>query len=214
MSVPARDRGASAGAGPRPFRLSDDLPAGVTLLEASAGTGKTYTIAALAARYLAEGVPIERLLVVTFTRSATGELRSRVRARLVSAEAGLRAASEGRPTADDELLRLLFEGDAEQVSRRRRALGDALADFDAATIATIHGFCEQVLGGLGTAADCGRDRHFVEDHDALVDEVVDDLYLRKYLNADGAPPFGRKEARSIVATAVANRDARLDPSAA
>src|ERR1700689_4006446 len=72
--------------GSRPFDLSDPLPTGVTVLEASAGTGKTYTIAALAARFVAEGRDLKQLLLVTFTRMATGELRERVRERLVSAE--------------------------------------------------------------------------------------------------------------------------------
>ncbi|MGA2924831.1 MAG: UvrD-helicase domain-containing protein, partial [Solirubrobacteraceae bacterium] len=57
-----------------PFDVCGPLPAGVTVLEASAGTGKTYTIAALAARYVAAGTPLQRLLLVTFTRLATGEL--------------------------------------------------------------------------------------------------------------------------------------------
>ncbi len=55
----------------------------MTVLEASAGTGKTFTIAALAARFVAEGTPLDQLLLVTFTRAATGELRERVRERLV-----------------------------------------------------------------------------------------------------------------------------------
>ena len=76
-------------ADPRRFEVSGPLPTGVTVLEASAGTGKTYTIAALAARYVAEGTPLDQLLLVTFTRMATGELRDRVRERLVSAEQGL-----------------------------------------------------------------------------------------------------------------------------
>ena len=71
-----------------PFDVCGPLPTGVTLLEASAGTGKTFTIAALAARYVAEGLPLDRLLIVTFTRMATGELRERVRERLVSAAEG------------------------------------------------------------------------------------------------------------------------------
>ena len=57
------------------FDVCGPLPTGITVLEASAGTGKTYTIAALAARYVAEGHPLEQLLLVTFTRMATGELR-------------------------------------------------------------------------------------------------------------------------------------------
>ena len=62
-----------------PFDVCGPLPSGVTVLEASAGTGKTWTIAALAARYVAEGTPLKELLLVTFTRMATGELRDRVR---------------------------------------------------------------------------------------------------------------------------------------
>ena len=70
----------------RAFDICGPLPTGITVLEASAGTGKTYTIAALAARYVAEGTPLDQLLLVTFTRMATGELRDRVRERLVRAE--------------------------------------------------------------------------------------------------------------------------------
>ena len=71
------------------------------MLEASAGTGKTYTIAALAARYVAEGMPLERLLLITFTRMATGELRDRVRERLVMCEQELARILAGgaRPAA-------------------------------------------------------------------------------------------------------------------
>jgi exodeoxyribonuclease V beta subunit len=71
---------------PRSFDACGELPTGMTLLQASAGTGKTFTIAALTTRYVAEGIlPIDRLLVITFTRMATGELRERVRERLVRA---------------------------------------------------------------------------------------------------------------------------------
>src|SRR6201999_702229 len=88
---PRGDRGpvSATAAEPLPFDVCGPLPTGVTVLEASAGTGKTYTIAALAARYVAEGTPLHRLLLVTFTRMATGELRERVRERLVAVERGL-----------------------------------------------------------------------------------------------------------------------------
>src|SRR3712207_5351621 len=92
----------------RPFDVCGRLPAGVTVLEASAGTGKTYTIAGLAARYVAEGIPLERLLLVTFTRMATGELRERVRERLVGVERGLRGAVAGIEVAgEDPVVELL-----------------------------------------------------------------------------------------------------------
>ena len=78
---------------PTPFDVCGPLPTGTTVLEASAGTGKTYTIAALAARYVAEGrVELPQLMIVTFGRMATDELRVRVRGRLVLLEAQLAEA--------------------------------------------------------------------------------------------------------------------------
>src|SRR5918993_5464969 len=93
-----------------PFDLAGPLPTGVTVLEASAGTGKTYTIAALAARYVAEGTPLDQLLLVTFTRMATGELRDRVRERLVSAEQGLARALAGAGPPRGEGVRVVCRG--------------------------------------------------------------------------------------------------------
>jgi exodeoxyribonuclease V beta subunit len=192
----------------RPFDVCGPLPAGVTVLEASAGTGKTYTIAALAARYVAEGRPLHELLLVTFTRMATGELRERVRERLVAAE---RALGRSPATSDDAVVRLLARGTAEEVRARRHNLARALADFDAATIATTHGFCQEVLGGLGVAGDVERDAVFVEDVSDLVAEVVDDLYVRRF-HDEGSPPFTRSEAQRIAEIAVANPSAPIEPA--
>src|SRR5215212_11329768 len=99
----------------RPFDIGGPLPTGITVLEASAGTGKTYTIAALAARYVADGTPLDQLLLVTFTRMATGELRERVRERLVTVESGLAA---GAPPSEDPIVRLLAGAPAEEVRLR------------------------------------------------------------------------------------------------
>jgi exodeoxyribonuclease V beta subunit len=152
------------------------------VLQASAGTGKTFTIAGLVARYVAEGeARMDELLVVSFSRESTRELRGRVRERLVSARDGLAA-----PPAGDELLQHLADCDpAERVLRHRR-LRDALASFDAATVTTTHGFCQQVLLALGTAGDHDVDAVLVEDMSDLVSEVADDLYLRKW-GAPGTP---------------------------
>ena len=74
----------------RVFDPCGDLPSGTTVLEASAGTGKTHTIATLAARYVAEGLArIDELMLVTFGRAATVELRERVRERFVTTAAAL-----------------------------------------------------------------------------------------------------------------------------
>jgi exodeoxyribonuclease V beta subunit len=197
---------------PVAFDPCGKLPRGVTVLEASAGTGKTYTIAALTARYVAEGIGLERLLLVTFTRIATGELRERVRERLVSVERGLarRLAGATAPEDEDPVVTLLARQDAD---RHRENLARAIASFDAATIATTHGFCQEMLGGLGIAGDLEPDVTFVEDLSDLVDDVVDDLYIRRFapqrLNPDGTAAFGRAEAGTIARAAIDNPSARI-----
>ncbi len=192
------------------FDVCGPLPSGVTVLEASAGTGKTYTIAALAARYVAAGTSLDQLLLVTFTRMATGELRERVRERLVDVEHGLSRALAGVP-GGDAVVELLATGSPDEVRQRRRRLGRALADFDAATIATTHGFCQEVLGGLGIGGDLDRDVRFVEDIGDLTREVVDDLYVRRFHRGD-TPPFRRAEAAEIARIAVANPSAPIVPA--
>jgi exodeoxyribonuclease V beta subunit len=192
------------------FDVGGALPEGLTLLEASAGTGKTFTIAALVARYVAAGVPIQQMLVVTFTKAATSELRDRVRARLVDGEAGLRRVLAGGPAGADPVLRLLASGSAAEVEVRRGRLAEALAEFDAATIATTHGFCEQILAGLGTAGDVERGTTFVADSLDLTDEVIEDLYLRDWFH-QGPATMKPKKARDIGRAAVANPEAPIVP---
>jgi exodeoxyribonuclease V beta subunit len=185
----------------------------VTVLEASAGTGKTYSIAALAARYVAEGTPLDKLLLVTFTRMATGELRDRVRERLVSAERGLERALAGTAPSGprDEVVELLADGPEELVAKRRERLARAVSDFDSATIATTHGFCQEVLGGLGIAGDVEPGTTFVEDISDLVQEVVDDLYVRRFFRT-GTPQFDRAQAMRIAKLAVENPTAPVVPA--
>jgi exodeoxyribonuclease V beta subunit len=205
VSAPAPD--------PTPFDLCGPLPQGVTVLEASAGTGKTFTIAALAARYVAEGIGLERLLLVTFTRMATGELRERVRERLVETERQLsRVLAGAAPTGDDAVVALLAGGPLEEVRRRRDRLSEAVSDFDAATIATTHGFCLEVLGELGTLGDLEPDFTFTETVDDLREEVVDDLYVAGFY-AHGQTDFDRYEAGSIAKLAIDHPTATLHPAA-
>jgi exodeoxyribonuclease V beta subunit len=199
-------------AAPAEFDVCGPLPTGITVLEASAGTGKTYTIAALAARYVAEeDVPLSELLLVTFTRMATGELRERVRERFVSLEAALeRILARDPAPADDPVVQLLAAGPREQTEIRRERLVRALADFDAATIATTHGFCQEALSGLGMAAGVERDSEFVEDVRDLVEQVVDDLYVLRFRGTD-APSFDRAQALRIARAAVDNFAAPIEP---
>uniref|UniRef100_UPI0024545530 UvrD-helicase domain-containing protein n=1 Tax=Nocardia brasiliensis TaxID=37326 RepID=UPI0024545530 len=135
--------------GPDAFEPYGPLPTGTTVLEASAGTGKTHAIVGLAVRYVAEaGIDVAELLLVTFSRAATQELRERTRERFVLVAAGLADPELARAHADD-LVRYLAQADQEQVRRRRARLLAALSDLDAGTIATTHSFCQRILDELG-----------------------------------------------------------------
>ncbi|AKU89701.1 UvrD-helicase domain-containing protein [Vulgatibacter incomptus] len=108
------------------------------VIEASAGTGKTYTIEHLVVELVVEaGVPIAEILVVTFTEKATSELRARVRKLLVDLLA-LTPDKSAAATVPDERCWILDD-------EKRAKLERALRDFDSATISTIHSFCQRIL---------------------------------------------------------------------
>jgi exodeoxyribonuclease V beta subunit len=198
---------------PPPFDICGALPIGTTVLEASAGTGKTYTIAALTARAIAEGAAeLHQILLVTFGRMATNELRLRVREHLVAIESYLAEAiaQGGRSRPVSEIEALLSTGDLEELERRRRRLADALAEFDAATIATTHEFCQQMLDGLGVLGDREPYATVVEHLSDLTREVTTDLYLQRYA-ANGTPPMTYDEALEVANHAVEAVHARLVP---
>ena len=95
---------------------------------------------------------------------------------------------------------------------RRARLVTALASFDAATVVTIHQFCQLMLVGLGTAGDLDTGATLVENLDDLVTEVVDDLYLRKWgLDSATPPTMTLDEARRLARIAVADSQAILVP---
>ena len=195
------------------FDITGPLPTGTTLLEASAGTGKTWTIGALVTRYVAEaGIPLEQLLVVTFGRAASQELRERVRDQLVLAEAAL--ADPDAALADDpnDLITLLVDAHETELDLRHRRIRAALASYDAATIATTHQFCSMVLDSLGVAGDSERRSRLVEDLTDLTEEVVDDLYLRAFAYRDDEPIFDRATAGRIAHEVVRDPQSRIEPA--
>ena len=126
------------------------------LIEASAGTGKTYTLAGLFARaVIVERRAVPEILAVTYTVRATQELHERVRNRLLrAAELAMRwregdaAEREGDDAGDALLRRLLADALAtgtETLPGLRRRLARATREMDQAAITTIHGFCQRVL---------------------------------------------------------------------
>ncbi|MUM25175.1 UvrD-helicase domain-containing protein [Mycolicibacterium sp. CBMA 295] len=189
------------------FDLLGPLPQAnsTTVLEASAGTGKTFALAGLVTRLVAEGAAtLDQMLLITFGRAASQELRERVRAQIVGALAALDDPSR----ADNDLLRHLV---AEDQQARGQRLRDALAGFDAATIATTHQFCQIVLKSLGVAGDSDSGVTLVESLDELVCEIVDDLYLAHFGAQRDTPELGYAEALTLARAVVANPATELRP---
>jgi exodeoxyribonuclease V beta subunit len=186
----------------RRFDLLGPLPkpGSTTVLEASAGTGKTFALAGLVTRYVAEGVAtLDQMLLITFSRAATQELRDRVRNQIAHALAAFDDPALAGDNQPDELL------------DRRTRLGDALAGFDAATIATIHQFCNLVLTSLGVAGDTDAGVQLVENLDELVTEIVGDLYLARFGRERDEPPVDFKRALALAREVVASPSTELRP---
>jgi exodeoxyribonuclease V beta subunit len=196
------------------FDLLGPLPAprSTTVLEASAGTGKTFALAGLVTRYIAEGeATLDQMLLITFSRSATQELRDRVRRQIVDA---LAAFGDASLAGDNQVVAHLIDCDDEERELRRLRLRDALATFDAATIATTHQFCQMVLKSLGVAGDSDTGVTLVESLDELVTELVDDLYLRHFGQERGDPLLGYVDALSLAREVVKHPATELRPEGA
>ncbi len=171
------------------------------LIEASAGTGKTYALTTLVARLIVEEARrIDELLVVTFTVAAAGELRARIRRTL---HESLRAASgsEARNGGDDQAARLRrswrqariadrqaadqaprerLEQEADEQARGR--LARALHDIDRATITTIHGFCQQALNEFALPAGIPFSFEVNGDDALAVSDAVRDFWRRRMVD--------------------------------
>ena len=162
------------------FRLDQPLPApGTTIvLEASAGTGKTYAIAALVTRYVADGLPLDQILAVTFSRRATSELRDGIRTRLIAGKLAIDGwLRDGRLDSSDRVAVLLCDTDPAIARLRADRLDEAIGLVDAAPIFTLHTFAARMLDELGVLADHDEATVLETDPCVLVEEVISDSYL-------------------------------------
>ena len=155
---------------------------GITLIEASAGTGKTWNICALYLRLLLErNLGVQQILVVTFTRAATAELRERIRSRIVTTLTQLRGAHD--PSSPDglfagELLRSLSVRVELSQTQLIGRLETALSLFDEAAIYTIHGFCQRVLTETALSTGSSYQLEMIEDDGAIRLSAVADYWRR------------------------------------
>ncbi|MBU6492057.1 MAG: exodeoxyribonuclease V subunit beta [Burkholderiales bacterium] len=166
---------------------------GVQLIEASAGTGKTWNICALVVRLLLErNCTIEQILVVTFTNAATAELRERIRSRLAGLARALALLTEEATAEDDGhdagpledpmvsalVERLILSGQvsAEQALLRLRL---ALNSFDQAAVHTIHGFCQRALAETPFAAGLPLAFELMPDDEAIRHDLAVEFWRRE-----------------------------------
>ena len=147
-----------------PFDVHRAPLEGRNLIEAAAGTGKTWSIEQLFVRLVLEqGCRVDEILTVTFTQAATDELRDRIHRQLLAARRDAR--DRGRGGA----------GGSEAISGR---IERAIADFDRAAIYTIHGFCQRVLREHAFETGSSFTTELVPDQTALLREVTEDYWRR------------------------------------
>jgi exodeoxyribonuclease V beta subunit len=195
------------------FHLLDTDLSGDALIEASAGTGKTFTIAAIYLRLIIEaGLTVDGILVVTFTEAATAELKERIRNRLREA-----ALSFEGGRSDDPFIRGLMERHPDPGTALDR-LRSAIRDFDEAAIFTIHGFCMRMLRESAFESGGLFDTELMTDTESIMEEVAADFWRCRFY--DASPLFvnyalGRKYTpdafRGLMKAAVSAQSPRIIP---
>ena len=135
--------------------ILEALPPEKGVVQASAGTGKTYVLERMVIDLILGGLRLEQILVVTFTEKATLELKARIRGMLER----MAALPEGY---DDQGSPAWTLGEDQL-----RALGEALRGFDRATISTIHGFCRRILQESAFEGGCLLEQELTDGRAAL-----------------------------------------------
>ncbi len=164
---------------------------GIRLVEASAGTGKTFSLAGLYLRLLLEKqVSVREILVVTFTRAATEELRERIRQRLAAAARIARDPDRADPeSTEDAYVESLIEASGREREYAVRCWGEAAHRMDEATITTIHGFSQRAGAENAFDSALAFDRgEQVDDHD-VYGEAVEDYWRAHALGNAVQPGF-------------------------
>ncbi|MCG8372539.1 MAG: UvrD-helicase domain-containing protein, partial [Balneolales bacterium] len=150
---------------------------GISLIEAGAGTGKTYNIAGLFVRAIIEKQLLPaNILVLTYTEAATAELKQRLRDKLLNSIKTL----EGANTNDAFLLELKSRYNSEVIPQLKRAL----YAFDEATISTIHGFCHRLLKEYSLEFGVNPGFEILPDEGELLQEVVDEYWREIFVPAE------------------------------
>jgi exodeoxyribonuclease V beta subunit len=167
-----------------PFNAIQCPLSGVNLIEASAGTGKTHALTSLFLRFVLEQKLAPRqILVITYTKAATAELKRRIRKMLQEAQTVFATG-----TAADSFLQTILEK-SPAVSQRKRIVSQlalALTNFDETAIHTIHGFCQRVLMENAFESATMFDAELIDNQQGLEQEFVEDFWRRNFYESDPA----------------------------
>jgi exodeoxyribonuclease V beta subunit len=162
----------------QPFNLLETELKGTHLIEAGAGTGKTYTITGLFLRLLLEQkIPADRILAVTFTKAATQELKERIRRVLTESKKAIRAGG-----SSNDVIDALIQG-VEDLDEAAQRIQDALRDFDGIAIYTIHGFCQRLLYEHAFETGDLFDTELITDQTSLMASVAEDYWRQRFYSA-------------------------------
>ena len=159
------------------FNINSPLPFQKrVLLEASAGTGKTFSLTSLVARYVAEeDLKIDQLLMVTFTNAAASEMRERTRAKLSDALAALESSVSPELVKQEDIwMKNIVDCTGDIREDRKSRLRDAISSVDSATIATIHGFFQQALREVGLRSADSAGSEVAQGKDSLGRQILRD----------------------------------------
>ena len=155
------------------------------LIEASAGTGKTYTITTIYTRLVLEGYRPDSILVVTFTEAAASELKLRIRKRLLQALSCLDDVKvEPDNKTDSEFNVFLQSGTGKELKAKKLYLKSALKLFDETSILTIHSFCLKMLKENAFESKTLFDIELSADSSLLEKEICFDFFAEYINNLD------------------------------
>ncbi len=163
-----------------------------SIIEASAGTGKTWNICNLYLRLLLEKeLPVSQILVVTFTQAATDELRQRIRDCISDTLASLEnpASGTGNAFVDELVKRCIANGRSDREIAGQLKL--AFQSFDQAAIFTIHSFCQRALSLSAFSSGQAFSVNAEADDSEPVRETVNDFWRVHVADGDLAPALSR-----------------------
>jgi len=163
----------------REFIVLEESLTDSKLIEASAGTGKTYSVAILVLRLILEKkIPIEKILMVTFTKAAVAELETRIRKFI---RLGYKHVSDQIALKADDKIRIVIENAPGNIDDKKDLLNKAVQSLDNLSVMTIHSFCQSTIGEFTFETNQSFDYEILTDDFEML-QLASEKYTREVLN--------------------------------